>query len=140
MAKTRTICLCNTYFQLITAIQLRRTLFADDHFALVLTNASNGADRICEKLRELAIFDEVLYADRARETAEGFHTRRAKLDRFLQYFADGSYTSYLRGTYDLFLAFNMNWYTFMLYSALERDNHAIRAARFEEGLVSYFRS
>ena len=138
MAKTRTICLCNTYFQLITAIQLRRILFADDHFALVLTNASNGADRICEKLRELAIFDEVYYADRARETAEGFHSRRAKIDRFLQYFADGSYTSYLRGTYDLFLAFNMNWYTFMLYSALERDNHAIRAARFEEGLVSYF--
>ena len=138
MDNKRIICLCTTFFQLLTAIQMRRTLFSEDRFTVVITDGSNGSEKICEKLKEMQIFDDVLYAKGTRENAAGFGSYKNKISRYIQYFRKGPLTSYLKGRYDLFLAFNINWYSFILFNALQIDNHDIQAAKYEEGLVSYY--
>ncbi len=138
MDKRRIICLCTTYFQLITAIQMRRTLFSEDYFDIVITDGSNKAQQYSEKLREMKIFDEVFFVTRARDSQEGFSSIGSKISRFCNYFVKGSYVSYLKHPYDLFLSYSFYWYSFMLFNALEQDNHNIKVAKYEEGLISYY--
>ena len=138
MSKKRIICLCTTYFQMITAIQMRRTLFSEDEFSVVMTDGSNGSQQVSERLRETGIFDEVFFVTRARGAMEEFKSARQKAERFLNYFVKGSYVSYLTKPYDLFLAYNFNWYAFMMFNALQQDNRDIKVAKFEEGILSYF--
>ena len=138
MSKKRIICLCTTYFQMITAIQMRRTLFSGDEFSVVMTDGSNGSQQVSERLRETGIFDEVFFVTRARGALAEFKSARQKAERFLNYFVKGSYVSYLTKPYDLFLAYNFNWYAFMMFNALQQDNRDIKVAKFEEGILSYF--
>ena len=138
MDKKRIICLCTTYFQLITAIQMRRTLFSEDYFDIVITDGSNKAQQYSEKLREMKIFDEVFFVTRERDSQEGFSSIGSKISRFCNYFVKGSYVSYLKHPYDLFLSYSFYWYSFMLFNALEQDNHNIKVAKYEEGLISYY--
>ena len=138
MSKKRIICLCTTYFQMITAIQMRRTLFSEDEFSVVMTDGSNGSQQVSERLRETGIFDEVFFVTRARGALAEFKSARQKAERFLNYFVKGSYVSYLTKPYDLFLAYNFNWYAFMMFNALQQDNRDIKVAKFEEGILSYF--
>ena len=138
MSKKRIICLCTTYFQMITAIQMRRTLFSEDEFSVVMTDGSNGSQQVSERLRETGIFDEVFFVTRARGAMAEFKSARQKAERFLNYFVKGSYVSYLTKPYDLFLAYNFNWYAFMMFNALQQDNRDIKVAKFEEGILSYF--
>ena len=138
MSKKRIICLCTTYFQMITAIQMRRTLFSGDEFSVVMADGSNGSQQVSERLRETGIFDEVFFVTRARGALAEFKSARQKAERFLNYFVKGSYVSYLTKPYDLFLAYNFNWYAFMMFNALQQDNHDIKVAKFEEGILSYF--
>ena len=138
MSKKRIICLCTTYFQMITAIQMRRTLFSEDEFSVVMTDGSNGSQQVSERLRETGIFDEVFFVTRARGAMAEFKSVSQKAERFLNYFIKGSYVSYLTKPYDLFLAYNFNWYAFMMFNALQQDNRDIKVAKFEEGILSYF--
>ena len=138
MSKKRIICLCSTYFQMITAIQMRRTLFSEDEFSVVMTDGSNGSQQVSERLRETGIFDEVFFVTRARGAMAEFKSVSQKAERFLNYFIKGSYVSYLTKPYDLFLAYNFNWYAFMMFNALQQDNRDIKVAKFEEGILSYF--
>ena len=138
MSKKRIICLCTTYFQMITAIQMRRTLFSEDEFSVVMTDGSNGSQQVSERLRETGIFDEVFFVTRARGAMAEFKSARQKAERFLNYFVKGSYVSYLTKPYDLFLAYNFNWYASMMFTALQQDNRDIKVAKFEEGILSYF--
>ena len=138
MSKKRIICLCTTYFQMITAIQMRRTLFSGDEFSVVMTDGSNGSQQVSERLRETGIFDEVFFVTRARGAMAEFKSVSQKAERFLNYFVKGSYVSYLTKPYDLFLAYNFNWYAFMMFNALQQDNRDIKVAKFEEGILSYF--
>ena len=138
MSKKRIICLCSTYFQMITAIQMRRTLFSEDEFSVVMPDGSNGVKEVSERLRETGIFDEVFFVSRARGAVEEFKSAAQKSERFLNYFVKGSYVSYLTKPYDLFLSYNFNWYAFMMFNALQQDNRDIKVAKYEEGFLSYF--
>ena len=138
MSKKRIICLCTTYFQLITAIQMRRTLFSEDEFTVVMTSDSNGGRAVSDRLRETGIFDEVYYVERTRVAMADFRSAGQKAERFLNYFVKGSYVSYLKKPYDLFLTYNLYWYSFMMFNALQQDNPAVKVAKYEEGILSYF--
>ncbi|MBQ8055151.1 MAG: hypothetical protein IJ198_15315 [Lachnospiraceae bacterium] len=138
MSKKRIICLCTTYFQLITAVQMRRTLFSEDEFTVVMTSDSNGGRAVSDRLRETGIFDEVYYVERTRVAMADFRSAGQKAERFLNYFVKGSYVSYLKKPYDLFLTYNLYWYSFMMFNALQQDNPAVKVAKYEEGILSYF--
>ena len=138
MSTKRIICLCTTYFQLITAIQMRRTLFSEDEFTVVMTSDSNGGRAVSDRLRETGIFDEVYYVERTRVAMADFRSAGQKAERFLNYFVKGSYVSYLKKPYDLFLTYNLYWYSFMMFNALQQDNPAVKVAKYEEGILSYF--
>ena len=138
MSKKRIICLCCTYFQMITAIQMRRTLFSEDEFSVVMTDDSNGTREVSERLRDTGIFDEVFFVPRTRVGMPDFKSAGQKAERFLNYFVKGSYVSFLKKPYDLFLSYNFTWYAFMLFNGLQQDNHDIKVAKYEEGILSYF--
>ena len=53
----RRMIICNTYFQLIAAIQLKLTLFINDIVTVVLTDHSKNAYAYFENLKKLNVFD-----------------------------------------------------------------------------------
>ena len=59
----RILILCNTYFQLIVAIQLKYTLNREDEVYVVLSDHSKNAKLIYEKLKETNYFEGVWYYD-----------------------------------------------------------------------------
>lgn len=52
---------CNTYFQLISAIQLKLTRFADDEVDLLLSDHSQNASFVAERLKALVLFRSVIF-------------------------------------------------------------------------------
>ncbi len=75
MYDNRTLILCNSAFQLLTAIQLRRTLFAQRPVDLLLSDHLTGAEHICENLRQCNVFGNVVYI---RTKRRNFKTRWAE--------------------------------------------------------------
>ena len=134
------ICLCQTYYQVIVAIQLKRTLFSNDNMSLILADTSNGAEDVFKNLQTQGMFDEVFYAKNVRENRPEFKSIRNKINRFYQYFFKGNLTGYLnkRSRYDLMIAYNIGWYACILYTELCKRNPALKIAQFEEGLISYY--
>ncbi len=136
--RRKVMCLCQTYYQLIVCVQMRKTVLKDDEVTLVLTDSSNNMEVIAGRIEAENIFDRVFFAAGTREKTQEFSAAKNKLYRFFQYFFPGKLTSFLpKDHYDLLLTYNLNWYTFMLFTALCRYNSDIGVCQFEEGLISY---
>ena len=77
----RILLLTYTYFQLITAVQLRLTLLKKDSVDIVITNHSAGCKEVAARLTETGLFESVFYAeDREQSRHNG---TLEKLLRFL---------------------------------------------------------
>lgn len=57
----KTIIICNTYFQLIAAIQMKLTIKADEYVILILTDHSKNAESAAQNLRRISLFEEVVF-------------------------------------------------------------------------------
>lgn len=131
------IFLCTTYYQIIVSIQIRRALYPKSRAAIIISDSSNNSESVCKRIEELHLFDEVYYARNIRENEPNFTNRKNKINRLIQYIIKGSYTSYLKKSYDILFLFNINWYSYILFNALQKDNKDIEVKKFEEGIVSY---
>ena len=53
--------ICDTYYQMIVAIQLARTVFKNDEVDMWITDHSVGAEKVSERLSTLEWIGEVRY-------------------------------------------------------------------------------
>ena len=53
----KVLCVCNTYFQLLTVIQLKHTLLQNDYVAVLLSDHSKNARQIVRNLKTLNCFE-----------------------------------------------------------------------------------
>ena len=130
----RIICLCQTYYQLIVAVQIKRELFPHDEVTLVLTDTSNGAKTVVENLNKLDLFEHAYLAESVREDNRRFSGVKEKANRFYQYFFSGDLTSFLpKKKYDLMLGFNYGWYAYILFTKLYKWNRHIKLKQQKNG-------
>lgn len=137
----RRLIIVNTYYQLITAIQLRNTLFAEDELVLLISNQSNRAEQIAENLKNESIFSEVHFI-----RSKGLISGRSKPVKLLDGICVGlglpsSFSFYLKGLSSLFfdeiVAYNFGVDVYSVYSQLCRYNPALTISVLEEGVLSY---
>lgn len=138
----RAIIICNTFYQLMAAIQIRNTIKEKDYVCLLLSDHSKNTEEIAIRLRNEKIFDEVHFV----KTKKFFCVDDSIINKILNTirisFSDGAYyNSVLQNIpnccFDEIISYNFSLDIDSFYSFFCRFNSDIRASRFEEGLFSY---
>lgn len=130
-----------TYYQLITAIQIKTKCFPESDADIVISDHSNGYDRIIENLSKENIFNNV-YTNRCVEALK-LNTKKKKVQRMAELvFNNNNFPkkccTIKKYEYDEFLFFNYNYFDSTLYNLLKKNNNELICRRFEEGYSSYF--
>lgn len=127
---------CNTYYQLIAAIQLRKTTFTEDYTEVILSDHSSNSKQVSQNLRMTGIFDEVRFLQskefdlKPHRNFEGLKT--------IYHGTTGVYKPLKgSGSYDVLLYFNQSVSTYLIFGYAYERNKQLKCYRFEEGILSY---
>lgn len=127
---------CNTYYQLLVAIQLQLTLKQEDKVSVLLTDESRGAEEIAARLKASGFFHGVFFW-KTRTASE--QVNAAYKLRCLQSGIFGSVPEDMPKSYicDELIGYNLDLATHGVYASLKRRNKAMVCNAVEEGLLSY---
>lgn len=127
---------CNTYYQLLVAIQLRLTIKNEDQVSIILTDESLGAEEVATRLKETGFFYGAFFLKTKVTKNE------VDIAYKLRVFRDGVFGNLpvdMPRDYvcDELIGYNLDLATHGVYAALYRRNEKIRCNSMEEGLLSY---
>lgn len=142
MAENRDIIfICNTYMQLITAIQMKTAMFSDRRADLVLSDHSVNAANVCENTRKLQIFDHVHFV-RSRELEYNYSAISDLAHRFKLLLGDNGFFEPAiewKAGYKVIFAFNScDQIVQYIYSMSARKGTTPELKCYEEGILSCF--
>ena len=136
---TKVMFVCNTYYQLIIALQCKNTLFHSACVDIIVSNHSKNADVVARRLAKLELFNRVVYF-KSKKIDQGKHgVIEVVSELFSAVFGWNRKLSKMLGhdIYDELVYYNLNSSISQIYAILERRNKSIKCSRFEEGIVSY---
>lgn len=132
--------LCNTYMQLIAAIQIRRKMFVDASADLLLSNHSVNTEKVASRLKKMNMFDNVKIIN-SKEFIYQQNKAQDILDVIRLSFNIGEkYHDFLINkncSYDKIFYFN---YDLLLYTVIDecrKNGKNPIFCRFEEGIHTY---
>lgn len=137
----RVLIICNTYYQLIVAIKIKETILKNESVTLMLSDHSNGAKQVSNRLKKLNFFNEVFWVEN-----KGIIEKRTYKDRIDDFFSisfgsNNRYGYYLKDVknkyFDEIVSFNYNIDIYGLYSILSKKNKYIKYSQLDEGILSY---
>lgn len=121
---------CNTYFQLLFALQMRLTILNDDNVDIIISDQSKGSQVIAERLDRKMVFNNCYYV-----RTKAFGKVHSIIDGI-----NGKHTfDFLQCKYDHLFIHNIDVVSYALFSRLYAYNRSIKVSRFEEGILSYDR-
>ena len=134
--KTRVI-IVNTFYQLIEAIHLKNTLFYDDKIYCILSDHSNNAEKIYNKLVGSEVFDKIFFVH-----SKEYNDHSTIINKICA-------LSYLIGLkpkmiknikivdkVDEIIHFNGGYVASSLYNVLSKKNINLVESRMDEGILS----
>lgn len=130
---------CCTLYQLIVCIQIKQKLFPEDYSVLLLSDDSNEADQIVERIKTIKIFDEAFLVKKKQEYFFKKPRFKDKIRRLIYAsvgctcFADVS-----KKQFDRLFYYNDDFYTLWLYASVTKLNKNIEIIKYEEGPISYY--
>lgn len=128
---------CGTYYELLNAINIKLSLYADHDADLILMDSTNFRNQI-EALKELTIFDEIIFIEGAWERDRIYKSasaeQRYEMNKFPQRIVGADlpnkkYSHYFMGAQTPFFKF--------VYYALIKKRIFPTPYLFEDGLYSY---
>ena len=137
MSAHRILFTTNTYFQLIVALQLKRTVFKDDAADIILTDHSDGCEEVAKRLEQTGVFRRVYFVHDTERFDDSFAAKCAQYLR-ARLFHKTVLREYapLNDDYDIFLFNNLSLLTHLI--ALRYRKQA-SCYHFEEGFGTYTR-
>lgn len=125
---------CNTYSQLIIAIQLKLTLFCDEEVDLWISDHSNNVDRIIEPLKETELFGDVQYIQ-----DKDFVYNRSKIGmvKDIIKFSFGEKSKLNIKKYQEIIFYSLSLLLYSISDYYDEINHEVKWSRMEEGIFSY---
>lgn len=131
--KNKNLIIVNTYFQLITAINLALNNLKDCDNDLVLTDITVGAKNKIEKLKKMKIFDNIYFIEYKKLNSTN------KFKKNLVYLLKRSVIikNYFSTAYDKLFFYNYDILTYSIFDELNKKNKKLRCARFDEGIGTY---
>lgn len=137
--RKKVLCVCNTYFQLLTVIQLKHTLLRNDYVAVLVSDHSKNARQIVRNLKALNCFEAAGFIETKgldygghgmiKKIAGIFSAKNGKLDcevRLLD-----------AVVFDEFMYFNNSLSTAAIGEHLYRTNNRLVCSQYEESILSY---
>ncbi|MBQ8325018.1 MAG: hypothetical protein IJX82_07715 [Clostridia bacterium] len=127
---------CNTYYQLLVAIQLRLTVKKADCISVIITDQSRGAEAVAERLRGTDFFHAVFFLKTkvAAEEVNARYKMRSAWDGIFGMLPADMPKDYI--CHEL-IGFNLDMATHGVYAALYARNRNLQCNSMEEGLLSY---
>ncbi len=136
---SRILFLCNTYYQLIVALQCKNTLFNKDHVDVILSDHSLNANVIVERMKKSRVFDGAYYLE-TRAKDQGHHSVIQVL-RGLGSTVFGTNLDLKKilmdNVYDEFVYYNLSVSSLEVYAFIQKNNKDVICSRMEEGIVGY---
>lgn len=126
---------CNTYFQLITAINIGFSILKDEYKDILITDTSNSLLSLKEKIQKSNLFSNVFTFERKKVIQ-----RNNKLESVLL-FAAGKYTFQTpipSAEYTDLMFYNFDLLVCSIIEMHNKKKKGININRFEEGYISYF--
>ncbi len=140
MESKRILFICNTYMQLITAIQIKEYLYKHVNADLILSDHSVNAEIVCNHLSQVSIFKRVFCAH-SKEAVFKQNVLEDLKDVFtLTFNLDNKYKKMLWEndiTYDAIFYYNHDFICIYAYDQSRRLGKTPKCVRFEEGIFSY---
>lgn len=129
-----------TYYQLIVAIKLRKTVFAKDNVDIIMHNHSEGYKIILDRLQKEDIFNCIFVA-----YTNHIISFKSKIKSYLHVFeilADKNivpeYCDMPKKNYDELIFYNCSYFNSSLYYELKKMSPQLKCSRIEEGCFSLF--
>ena len=130
----RKLIICNTYYQLILAIQMKLTIFKNDIVDLQISDQSVNASDVAKRLNKLSVFNSVKFVENKDEYATRSAVKKIK-DVFVHSFVRAKNLEIPLYDEILFYNFETNFYKINDY--YKKINHKVIWSRMEEGIFSY---
>ena len=135
----KVIIICNTYYQLIAAIQIKLTIKKNEHVSVIISDHSNNAYLVYKRLLNEHVFND-LYFVKTKKVCEdqAFFLKSVKGAKEA-ICGRGSIFDFLprNEKYDEFLFYNYDIATHCLFAHIERYNSNVDVSKYEEGILSY---
>ena len=147
MEKKKVLFGTDSYFQLMTAINLRTTVYKDWYADIIVYGSVPSADKIADRLRETNVFDHVYMADTSLTRCGKKYSKREKLPKYFVYLYSLIAPSHvlknaigakLTIPYDEFVLNSYGALPETIFNICYRNNKNIKVKRIEDGFVSYF--
>lgn len=133
---------CNTYYQLITAIQLKLTIKKNDYVALLLSDDSLNSEVIFEKLKSMNVFDDVYFVRQNRTRGGRIGDSKRKIFEYIKHefrmimgYPYGKINKNV--IIDEIIFYNFHSIILSLFYYLSKRNKNICCSIMEEGVFSY---
>lgn len=133
----KVIYICNTYFQLMTAIQMKNTFHKNDYMSVLLSDHSQNAEKVANNLTKLNYFDHVFFINTKSLDKDKHRLIKAFEDIIFAVFGNLKKITIDNETYDELYFYNIGISTATLFSYLRLKNDSLKCHRFEEGILSY---
>lgn len=127
---------CNTYFQLIVAIQLVETIWKKDNVEIIISDQSNNAVTVYSNLTQMNMFGAVYWVEN-KKLCKPTSNLLNKLIKTKYITLGVSITEITNQKYDELVFYNSDIFTYGLYARLKKNNENLICSRFEEGILSY---
>ena len=126
--------ICDTYSQILIAIQLKLTIFEKEIVDIRISDHSKGVEAVAEKLNNLELFRNVFFVK-----TKDFTYNRSKLLSIvdLYRFNFGKKEMVKIDLYDEIIYYNLNLFIYGIADYYEKSSHKCVWSRMEEGLFSY---
>lgn len=121
----------NTYFQLITCLNLAVNEFSSDENSIILTDRSKGMYEKIDDLKSLGIFEDVLYVE-TKTKCTG-----SKIKKYIMYLTKRDYFCNLNLYIDKLFWFNYDIFTCSVFDSLININPKMRCSYYDEGFICY---
>lgn len=129
--------LCNTYSQILMCINMKKKIFADDNVDIIISDQCGNVKGIPEKLKSLGIFNNIFFKKTKIKANKKTKIKDKILDIKEIVFGNLYFKDIYDNHYDMFLFYNPDIVTHMIFSGIVNKNPAIKCAMFEEGVLSY---
>lgn len=147
MEKKKVLFGTDSYFQLMTAINLRTTVYKNWDADIIVYGSVPSADKIVEKLKEAKVFGNVYLAKTSLTRCGKKYTKMEKLPKYFVYLCSlvfplnvlkNAIGEKLKSAYDEFVLNSYGALPETIFNVCYRNNHEIKIKRIEDGFVSYF--
>ena len=147
MDKKKVLFGTDSYFQLMTAINLRTTVYKYWDADVIVYGSVPSADVIVSRLRETNVFDNVYLAATSLTKCGQKYTKKEKFPKYFVFLyslispkqvVKNAIGESLTTTYDEFVINSYGALPDAIFNVCYRNNKYVRIKRIEDGFVSYF--